>query len=355
MNGGEHPCIVGVGALTSIGRTAATAAAAVRAGISGASEHPTCVDRLGEPMVVCKAPWLPVEFEGIDRFAALAIEAALAALACITDTAGLRPMPVLVGLPEPRYGRPIGLDAALAARIEAQLSRRARIERVTPLPCGHAAGLVALDEARAALRRGEVDLCLVGGVESWLEAETLEWVEDSGQLHSEHNSWGFVPGEAAGFCLLASPRAARVVRARVLARVLGSATAREECTIKTKTVCVGLGLTQALRLTLDGGPEDRQVDQVVCDLNGEPYRADEFAFASVRLARRFVTPGEFLAPASCWGDIGAASGPLFVALAVEAAARGYARGPRHLLWASSEGGHRGAAHLDVELVGDRRR
>ena len=86
---------------------------------------------------------------------------------------------------------------------------------------------------------------------------------------------------------------------------------------------------------------------MICDLNGEPYRANELGFSITRLARRFAAPGEFLAPADCWGDVGAASGPLFAAIAIAAGARGYGRGPRNLLWASSEGGQRSAALLEV--------
>jgi 3-oxoacyl-[acyl-carrier-protein] synthase-1 len=355
MNDSEHVYIIGVGAQTSLGRTAATTAAAVRAGISGASEHPTCIDRSGEPMVVCRAPWLPVELGGIERFVSLGTDAALAAVACVTNATGLRPISLLVGLPESRYGRPLGLDAGLTGRLVDRLSQRAAIGQVTALPWGHAAGLVALDQARASIQRGDTDMCLVGGIDSYLEVETLEWIEDSNQLHSNDNSWGFIPGEAAGFLLLASPRAAHILKARALARLLGSGTSREECMIKTRTVCVGLGLTRALRQALSSSPEAAPIDQVVCDLNGEPYRADEFAFASVRLTKHLATPGEFIAPASRWGDVGAASGPLFAALAVESASRGYARGPRHVLCASSEGGHRGAAYLAVEFEGNQPR
>ena len=44
--------------------------------------------------------------------------------------------------------------------------------------------------------------------------------------------------------------------------------------------------------------------------------------------------------------MGAASGPLFAMLACQAFARGYSNGPRTMLWASSEGGRRGAAVLE---------
>jgi 3-oxoacyl-[acyl-carrier-protein] synthase-1 len=47
--------------------------------------------------------------------------------------------------------------------------------------------------------------------------------------------------------------------------------------------------------------------------------------------------------------VGAASGPLFVALAAAAAERGYARGPHHLVFASSESGERAAVLLQLDV------
>lgn len=342
--------ILGVGAQTAVGRTVAATAAAVRAGLSAATDHPLRVDRHREPMVVCRASWLPIELSGVERSLSLAMNAAREALAALPDAPNLRPIPVFLGLPEARPGSPKGLDMALSTGVAARLRPHTRISEVMSLPAGHASGLMALAEAQARILGGHADVCLVGGVESYLESETLEWIEDSQQLHARSNSWGFTPGEAAGFCLLASSRVAAALGGRAPARLLGVATAYEENRIKTETVCLARGLTQALGRVLDVLPASTQVDQVICDLNGERYRANELAFSMVRMARRFAAPGEFLAPADCWGDVGAASGPLFVALAVEAGRRGYARGPCQLLWASSEGGLRAAALIEVEVA-----
>ena len=59
----------------------------------------------------------------------------------------------------------------------------------------------------------------------------------------------------------------------------------------------------------------------------------------------FKNAAAFEAPADCWGDVGAASGPLYVSLVAAAEERGYAKGPLSLIWASSEGGRRAAAIL----------
>jgi 3-oxoacyl-[acyl-carrier-protein] synthase-1 len=109
-------------------------------------------------------------------------------------------------------------------------------------------------------------------------------------------------------------------------------------------------LTKAILSVTEGfdKPDGPRIDDIIGDMNGEPYRADEYAFAIVRTSRRFVDAGTFQAPADCWGDVGAASGPLFAVLATAAASRGYARGPHTLLWTSSESGERTALVLYSE-------
>ena len=131
-------------------------------------------------------------------------------------------------------------------------------------------------------------------------------------------------------------------RARVLAAAVGTEAKR----IKTSDICLGEGLTATVGEAVRGLRVPAEaVDAVICDINGERYRGEEWGFVCLRLPFYFRDPTGYVSPADCWGDVGAASGPLFVALACEAGARGYARGPRTVLWASSEGGLRGACLL----------
>jgi 3-oxoacyl-[acyl-carrier-protein] synthase I len=69
------------------------------------------------------------------------------------------------------------------------------------------------------------------------------------------------------------------------------------------------------------------------------------------LGEYFDDPTAYLSPAECWGDVGAASGPLFAMLACQAVMRSYAKGPRTLLWTSSEGGQRAVALLESAGAG----
>ena len=342
--------IIGVGACTAIGADAASAAAAARAGIAGFSEHPGTVDTAGKKVIVAMAPYLPPDIAYVERFSQLALPAARQALNVLSAAAaGASPIPVIVGLPPRRPGLPANLSPHLSESFARQMGQGFELTDIKTIDTGHAAGLMALETGWGLIRSGNAEFCLIGGIDSYIAPETLQWLEECEQLHSAgefNNAWGFVPGEAAGFCLLASEKMLREYRIKALARVISASTSIEKNLIKTEAVCLGEGLTAALKETLLGlpGPEDK-IDETICDMNGEDYRAAEFGFASLRVSEGFVDIADFIAPADCWGDVGAASGPLFVNLAISAWLKHYAKGPHALLWASSEGGERSAMIL----------
>ena len=333
-------CVVGLGAVTPIGLTAAASAAAARAGIAGFSDHPFMIDRIGEPFVVASVPVLDVDLAGEDRLLSMAVPAIQEALEPIGALALENGVPLVIGLPEPRPGCPADLETKLGEKIASEC----RAAAPTFLPNGHSAGLMALQSACERIRSERSEFVLIGGIDSYMDPDTLEWIEESEQLHNLHNAWGFIPGEGAAFCLLSSEETAKRYHLPVLGRLLGAATATEENRIKTETVCIGKGLTQAVQGVLETETvRGVRVDHTICDLNGEAYRADEFGFMLARTSERFVDTSAFTSPADCWGDVGAASGPLFIALAsANSASKGSRADAVTLLWTSSEGGERAA-------------
>ncbi|XXT25195.1 beta-ketoacyl synthase N-terminal-like domain-containing protein [Sorangium sp. So ce429] len=349
----EGVFVVGVGACTPVGTTASQSAAAVRAGIARFVEHPYIVDQAGEPAIVALASYVPAGLSWVDRLAALALSASREALRALAPARarGVR-IPVLVGVPAERSGVAVTprFGEQLAARLrEASGEEGAGIAGADVFPCGHAGGLSALDEGCRRIRAKEADIVLAGGCECYLTRRTLAWLDAREQLKSRDHRFGFVPGEAAGFCLLASARAVARYSLPTLARIVAVAIADEPSRRQPGTVNTGLGLTSAIRAVLARLPPEQRVDAVLCDLNGERYRVDEYGFTLSRLADRFVDPSAFEAPATCWGDVGAASGPLCVCIATAAAQRGYARGPTTLVWAGSEAGERAALLLETTV------
>jgi 3-oxoacyl-[acyl-carrier-protein] synthase-1 len=109
-------------------------------------------------------------------------------------------------------------------------------------------------------------------------------------------------------------------------------------------------MAEAIRAACGGlALPSEKVDFTYCDLNGQRYRNEEFTFAALRTQSCFAEITDNLTPADCWGDIGAASTPLFTALAIASGQRRYANGSRVLLWAGSDSGHRAAALLELPL------
>ncbi len=336
--------VVGAGAQTAVGRSTLAAAAAVRCGVSAYAEHPYMIDRHGEPMVVARAEWLDAALPADQRVAVLAADAAREALAPLAGRLDRLGGPGFVHVALAAETLP---DAAARERLVAWALARAGVDpsRVVAdvVADGHAGGLLALERAASRLRAGQAHCCLVGGADSWLDPERLEEVDAAGRLHSVHQSWGFTPGEGAGFVALATGAAARALGLTPLAEVHGVATAAEPTPMGARAVCVGEGLTAAFRAVLD--PRSPAAHGY-CDLNGETYRAEEYGFSVCRTGDRFADASSFTAGAECWGDVGAASAPLGIGLAVASWARGYAPGAAQLVWGSSAGGPlRGAALL----------
>ncbi|WP_431257435.1 beta-ketoacyl synthase N-terminal-like domain-containing protein [Roseateles chitinivorans] len=346
--------VLAIGAFTPVGGDARSTAAAVRAGLCGFREHAYMIDTAGEPMRVAQVAGVDADLRGAERLVALLTPALTEALAGILASAGAANathdgrIGVAVAWPPTRPGGPDEATDAVRALCRDRLG--ARLGPLQLFASGHAGGFEALDQARAWLRAGQVDAVVVAGVDSYLAPETLEWLEAEEQLHGAgplNNAWGFIPGEAAGALLLANAGAATSGGwADVLAVGLG----RESKLNKSGEVCIGEGLTQALRRALDEVAGEGVIDNVVCDMNGEAYRADEYGFCGLRVRDRLRDPTDFLAPADCWGDVGAAGLPLHLLLAASAGRKGHAKGPLTLLWGSSDGGGRGAAVIRADVA-----
>ena len=326
-------CIVGAGAQTPVGRYVLAAAAAVRCGISAYAEHPFMIDQNGEPMVVARADWLAEDLPIEDRIVTLAVDAAQEALSPLAERVGGLRRQIRVHLALSAVNLPaVTQRQGVLARFAAGIAFAGDGTTIASVADGHAGGLLALENAVGQLRRGEAQFCLVGGADSWLDPARLEAIDRAGDLHSVNGSWGFTPGEGAGFCLVATSATARRLGLPQLAEVLAVGTAQETKLMGTDTVCIGEGLTAAFRAVLD--PQHR-VSHSYCDFNGETYRANEYGFSVCRTRDGFADAGSFTAAAECWGDVGAASGPLAITLSIAAWSRGYAKGPVTLAWSSS--------------------
>jgi 3-oxoacyl-[acyl-carrier-protein] synthase-1 len=234
----------------------------------------------------------------------------------------------------------------MAARFQVKTAH-ARVELAGR---GHAGAIRAVENAVRECSEGRDGLFLVVGVDSYHHADTFAWLERSRRFAQPGIRGGFTPGEGAGCLALASAGLRRRLRLPQLAIVRGTCTAQESHLRDSDTGSFGVGMTQAVKGAVAGLDLSRHgVDVLYTDINGERYRSEEWGFVALRTSSVWKSPG-YKAPSDCWGDVGAAFGALGGVLAVQAYARDYARGPRALVKAGSDGGLRGAMLLQDPRV-----
>ena len=205
------------------------------------------------------------------------------------------------------------------------------------VPAGRAGFGRALLQAAALINAGQARRVLLVGVDSLINAATVNHYLDAGRLLTPDNRDGFLPGEGAAALLLEASdtdqpglHVAGVGRGQEAGRPDGSVPSRAQ------------GLGQAMRAALgQAGLGSDALAFRLSDQNGEAFFAKEAANALTRVSTAGGTLAT-LTTADCVGEIGAATGPLMVAWLARLMPR--ADGPGHcgLIHLSGDGGERSA-------------
>ena len=349
--------VTGIGAVSPIGASAIETAASLRAGICRFREDGFYVPLAGggevaggrdgaEGVTASAVAALPPSAVGAARIFELALRAARDLLRDRSAGAGTDAAPTgwFLALPEEdavtvSWGLARSLGPALLDRVGDPASTV-----VAARTQGGAGSLAILGDAVAAIRGGAIARAIIVGVDSFIDRDRLSLLDRDLRIKSPRASAGMIPGEAATALMLEGAGAAVRRHARVLATLGEVGIGDEPQTIGGDRESSGRGLTQALRAALAGGA-GHAPRWVLCDLNGEAYRAIEWGTASVRLAREIGAGARVTHPADCVGEIGAAIGGVLIAQALGGFARGYAPAPEALLWAGSDRGLRAAVRV----------
>ena len=176
-----------------VGLNATAACAAMRAGIAAFDELPYW-DRYNVPVVGAAVPTFDSRFEPrLVRMLATALSECLAGV-----PAPVSEIPLLVGLAE--LGRPgAGTWAAqdVISAVERLLGAGFHPHLSAVIDKGHTTAFENLWTARELLLRREIPGCIVCGVDSYINASSIFWLDQTGRLKHETNSDGVMPGEAA--------------------------------------------------------------------------------------------------------------------------------------------------------------
>lgn len=369
--------------VTSLGGDAATSCAAARAGLIRTQvieglRYVSSTDGDPAPVIVHAAPVITRGFEGTARLGRLLTAALTDLIPTLPDalTSG-SPVGFYLALPSPNRtltGTELianaearaahaeraadlegqAVDLSFAQRLLADAAAQAGFAGTPDLRHvsldGHAGAAQCISVAVDDLARNRVALAIVAGVDSLLDDATLEWLNGTGRLKLADMPVGLRPGEACAILALAHPRqAAAVTGTFELVQVGVAAEARS---LLSGATSVGV----ALAGLLDGVAEpagwcDAPSAWLVCDHNGETYRANEWGHALVRL--RGLHPAlddwQLWMPAESFGDTGAASALVGVCVALAAFDRGYAPGASAVVVSASESQARSA----LVVVGSR--
>ncbi|HEX3020179.1 MAG TPA: beta-ketoacyl synthase N-terminal-like domain-containing protein [Chitinispirillaceae bacterium] len=217
------------------------------------------------------------------------------------------------------------------------------IPDLRPFSNGHAGCLLGIGEAVEALNSGELDMCIVGGADSYLETEYVYSLREQKRIKTGQTTAGFIPGEAAGFVVIEKESHARKRNAPVLARITPVYSSMESIAWDSTEPGRYRAMPMVLRELISNSPCDPQkINRVINDLNGERWRFLEWAMTNNPALSSLPPDWRLWCPADCIGDTGAATGAIHVNLAVQAILRGYAFGQAVLIANASESGERAA-------------
>lgn len=356
--------LTGMGALTSVGRTADASCAAIRAGIT----RPRKVRMSGlvdeETQDALSLTGHPIHgytegFHLVGRWQRLAqgcLGELLAQPGLLPDASDKRFWARTFLVAVLPY-----LDAELFLAPAEQLPEFVQTDYLTPLlalmgrpipeqnvglvVAGQAGTALALSEGMKRLVGSGLERLLIVAVDSWFDPLLLRRLSSTGRLKSDERPTGLMPGEA-GACLLFEREEGARRRERVAhAIVAGVATGREAESGPGRVRGGARALSACLRTVLEtqGAALPFRGD-LYSDLNGEDWRAMEWGSALVGLSDVLAEPRLHL-PCIQVGDTGAASGALGLCLAAQDLSGQWTRTSRALVVSRSEQGEVGGVLL----------
>jgi 3-oxoacyl-[acyl-carrier-protein] synthase-1 len=188
---------------------------------------------------------------------------------------------------------------------------------------------------------------IIAGVDSYLSAATLAAYQEQHRILADDNNDGFIPGEAGSAIVVTSSG-----RGGGLS-IIGMGFAREYATVLSGVPLRGDGLSKAISDALmEAGLAMRDLDFRITDIGGEQYGFKEASLALSRTLHERKEVFEMWQPADCIGEVGAASLPCMLGIALAAARKGYAPARNVLCHLANDDGRRVALIVQVHESAD---
>ncbi len=358
MTSEQRLYLAGVGIVSPLGKNTPQTVAAVHAGISAYAES-EFDNWAGEPIIMTAVPedvfagFTGVIDEGTfycdlyDRTIKMAIIALRESISK-HDFEGV--VPVVLAMPEPLQGVDQISPKLLAVNIANQADFPIESKYMRTIRTGRAGGIEALDSAFRYVYELGFEFVIVGGSDSYFDYSVLSALDDERRLLASGEMDGFAPGEAACFLLLTANKSQALVKNNSVVAFCKPGISEEPGHMRSSEPYLGDGLSQAFKRALSS-VNNPETTQIYASMNGERFWGKEYGVASMRNDKKLHESVEVKHPAEFFGDIGAATGSMLVAMAAYDLFKHKDQNTA-LIYASSDGSARAAVVLQKECAHD---
>src|SRR5215210_1658634 len=301
--------VVSVGMMTAVGLTTAETAASVRSATMLFAESPIRDHRFNQFVLaqvieeglpelskeVAQATGLTSREMRMLRLATMPLRECLKPLLEGAQAPGL-----VLALPETETKVP--LDGKSFLQLLAQQTGNSFNLKQSGAPhVGRAGGLAAVGQAAETIRQGKARLMLAGGVDTYRDLYVLGTLDMEKRVKSAAHLDGFIPGEGAGFVLLASIDAAAEMGLDLLASISPVFQGTEPGHLYSRDPYKGDGLAMAVEKLTSSGAAGAPIAEVYSSMNGESYWGKEWGVSFIRNRPAFLPDQEIHNPADCLG------------------------------------------------------
>ena len=330
--------VIATGMVTNVGLDTLSSCAAIRVGINN-FEETHFIDSAGEWIIAGQVA-LSSSWYGIRKhleMVCLAIDECFEAVPHLDRSS----IPLLICLAEKeRPGRLAGLDTSFLSRLEKKLGYNLHRDSQC-LADGAIGGLLALQKAKTLIRDKQATHCLIAGVDSYLTSDTLKSYDSNLRLLTSSNSNGFVPGEGGAALLVCAGD-----QENEGLKILGIGLGKEEATVDSELPLRANGLTDAIKAAEKASIQTvGDLDFRITDLNGEHYYFKEATIALQRTLKVRKEEFDIWHPNECTGELGAATLPILIGVALVSGIKSYSPGPGVLVHLGNDSGNKGALIL----------
>jgi 3-oxoacyl-[acyl-carrier-protein] synthase-1 len=286
--------------VNAVGASWPASCAAIRARIQGFGES-AYLDVHGKPIVAASTREVIPQRTGL---ALLAEMASRAIRECLGNRSA-ETVPLFCAISEPaRIGRPTRMEELLLPRIEALLGERLHQDSRL-FTAGEVGSIAALEAARDLLGRGQAQRCLVCGVDSLINAQTLRCLNTSQRLKTESNPDGLIPGEGAA-CVMMAPEPGA---GHTVLNIRGLGFDHDQSVLGGDDPILGIGLAGAIKAALANAAMTMEdIDYRLTDATGERFWFADAAYGLARVLRIRKTYFQMWNISDAIGHTGAAAG-----------------------------------------------